>query len=198
MVMMAGTRMSTRECAGRRKLLQAGLAAGVGALLSPHAFAVQDDSPTVRPKPGDLLVKADDPDHRPLRPEDIPLNARQIAAWAMDPASRTVRSGSRFNALILLRLNEASLTAATRARAADGVLAYTAICTHEGCDVDGWIADRLMLSCACHESEFDPKDAARVLGGPAPRVLPALPLKIVDGTLVVARPFTSRVGFDQG
>lgn len=116
----------------------------------------------------------------------------------MDPATRTVRNGSRFNALILLRLDDAALTVATRARAADGVLAYTAICTHSGCDVDGWIAERLVLSCSCHESEFDPKDAARVLGGPAPRVLPALPLKIVDGTLVVARPFTSRVGFDQG
>ena len=168
-------------------------------LLSPHALVTaQDDSPTVRPKPGDLLVRADDPEHRSLRPEDIPLNAHQIAAWAMDPATRTVRSGSRFNALILLRLDESALSAATRARAADGVLAYTAICTHSGCDVDAWIADRLVLSCSCHESEFDPKDAARVLGGPAPRVLPALPLKNVDGTLVVARPFTSRVGFEQG
>ena len=133
-----------------------------------------------------------------MRPEDLPLNARQVAAWSMDPDSRTVRSGSRFNALILLRLDEAALTATTRARAADGVLAYTAICTHEGCDVEGWNADRVVLSCACHESEFDPKDAARVLGGPAPRALPALPLKVVDGTLVVARPFTARVGFEQG
>ena len=116
----------------------------------------------------------------------------------MDPSDGTVRSGSRFNALILLRLDEASLTSTTRARAADGVLAYTAICTHEGCDVDEWIADRLVLSCACHASEFDPKDAAKVLDGPAPRALPALPLKIVDGTLVVARSFTSRVGFEQG
>jgi rieske iron-sulfur protein len=191
--------MSTRDCGGRRKLLQVGLAAGVGALLSPHALAAaQDDSPTARPKPGDLLVKADDPDHRPLRPEDVPLNARQLSAWAMDPETRTVRSGSRFNALILLRLDEAALTATTRARAAGGVLAYTAICTHEGCDVEGWIEERLVLSCACHDSEFDPKDAARVLTGPAPRVLPALPLKIVDGMLVVARPFTSRVGFEQG
>jgi rieske iron-sulfur protein len=197
--MMTSTLTSDRICAGRRKLLQAGLAAGVGTLLSPRSLArAQDDSPTVRPRPSDLLVRADDPEHRPLRPEDIPLNAGQVAAWAMDPANRTVRNGSRFNALILLRLDDAALTVATRARAADGVLAYTAICTHSGCDVDGWIAERLVLSCSCHESEFDPKDAARVLGGPAPRVLPALPLKIVDGTLVVARPFTSRVGFDQG
>jgi rieske iron-sulfur protein len=152
----------------------------------------------VRPKPGDLIVRADDATHRPLRPADVPLNARQIAAWAMDPSDGTVRNGSRFNALILLRLDEASLKATTRTRAADGVLAYTAICTHEGCDVDEWIAGRLVLSCACHASEFDPKDAAKVLDGPAPRALPALPLKIVDGILVVARPFTSRVGFEQG
>jgi len=197
--MMASTLMSTRDCEGRRRLLQAALVAGVGALLSPRALVdAQGASAAVRPKPGDLLVRADDPEHHPLRPADIPLNARQMAAWAMDPSDGTVRSGSRFNALILLRLDEAALTAATRARAAGGVLAYTAICTHEGCDVDEWIADRLVLSCACHASEFDPKDAAKVLDGPAPRVLPALPLKIVDGTLVVARPFTSRVGFEQG
>ncbi len=190
--------MNASDC-GRRKLLQAGLAAGLGALLSPARLTGdQDNAAAIRPKPGDLLVKADDPEHRPLRPEDVTVNARPMAAWAMDPQDRTVRSGARFNALILLRLDEAALTTATRTRAADGVLAYTAICTHEGCDVDGWIPDRLALTCPCHESEFDPKDAARVVSGPAPRVLPALPLKIVDGTLVVARAFTSRVGFEQG
>ena len=47
-----------------------------------------------------------------------------------------------------------------------------------------------MLECACHFSIFDPKDGGKVVDGPAPRVLPALPLKIVDGHLVVARPFT--------
>jgi rieske iron-sulfur protein len=190
--------MIPSDC-GRRKLLQAGIAAGLGALLSPTALtSAQDNTAAIRPRPGDLLVRADDPDHRPLKPDDVAVNARPIAAWAMDPDDRTVRSGARFNALILLRLEEAALTTATRARAAGGVLAYTAICTHEGCDVDGWIPERLALTCPCHESEFDPKDAARVVSGPAPRVLPALPLKIVDGTLVVARPFTSRVGFEQG
>jgi len=191
--------MSTRDCAGRRRLLQAGVAAGVGALLSPHTVVrAQDAAASARPKEGDLLVRADDPQHRPLRSADIPLNARQTAAWAMDPADRTVRSGSRLNGLILVRLDEAALAPETRARSADGVVAYTAICTHNGCDVDDWIDDRLILACSCHASEFDPRDAARVLDGPAPRVLPALPLKVVDGTLVVAGPFTSRVGFEPG
>jgi rieske iron-sulfur protein len=196
---MMAAHMSTRACADRRRLLQVGLAAGVGAFFSPRALAgAQSDPAAIRPRPGDFLVRADDSEHRPLRPADIPLNARQIAAWAMDPAERTVRNASRLNALILLRLDEAGLTTATRARAADGVVAYTAICTHTGCDVDEWIADRLVLSCSCHLSEFDPKDAARVLDGPAPRVLPALPLKVVDGILVVARAFTSPVGFEKG
>jgi rieske iron-sulfur protein len=189
--------VSTKN-AERRLVLKAGFAAGVGALLSSRpAFAAQDEA-AARPKEGDLLVRADDPQHRPLRAEDVPRNSRQINAWAMDPADRTVRRGSRLNALILLRLDEAALAPETRARAADGVVAYTAICTHNGCDVDDWIAERASLSCSCHQSEFDPRDAARVVDGPAPRALPALPLKIVDGTLVVAKPFTSRVGFEPG
>jgi rieske iron-sulfur protein len=190
--------MAAPDCAGRRRLLQAGLAAGLGVCVSPRTGAAQDAAASMRPKEGDMLVRTDDPEHRPLRPSDIPQNARQMVAWAMDPADRTVRSGSRLNALILLRLDEAALAPETRARAADGVVAYTAICTHNGCDVDDWIPDRLALSCSCHASEFDPRDGARVLDGPAPRVLPALPLKIVDGTLVVAKPFTSPVGFERG
>ena len=195
--MMAGARMSNEDCAGRRRLLQAGLTAGIGGLLWPRTFA-QEIADSGRPKEGDLLVRADDPDHRPLRPADVPLNARQIAAWAMDPADRTVRRASRFNAVILVRLDETALAPDTRGRAAEGVVAYTAICTHNGCDVDDWLADRFVLSCSCHESEFDPRDAARVVDGPAPRPLPALPLKIVDGALVVAGPFTSPVGFERG
>jgi rieske iron-sulfur protein len=191
--------MSSPDCAGRRRLLQAGLAAGFGALLSPRGVAAaQDAAAAARPTEGDLLVRTDDAQHRPLRPEDVALNAPPIPAWAMDPADRTVRSGSRLNGVILLRLDEAALAPETRARAAGGVVAYTAICTHNGCDVEDWIADRLVLACACHASEFDPRDGAKVVDGPAPRSLPALPLKVVDGTLVVARPFTSRVGFERG
>lgn len=190
--------MSTSECAGRRTLLRAAVG-GMGVLLSPRiVVGTQGDPASVRPKEGDLLVRVDDSQHRPLGPTDIPLNARQTAAWAMDPVARTVRSGSRLNGVILLRLDASALAPDTRVRAADGVVAYTAICTHNGCDVDDWIADRLVLSCSCHGSEFDPKDASRVVDGPAPRVLPALPLKIVDGLLVVAGPFTARVGFDPG
>jgi Rieske Fe-S protein len=35
-----------------------------------------------------------------------------------------------------------------------------------------------------------------VKDGPAPRALPQLPLKVVDGVLVVSASFTSKVGFE--
>ena len=99
---------------------------------------------------------------------------------------------------MLLRIDPNTLSPDTRTRAADGVVAYTSICTHTGCDIDDWLADEHLLSCPCHFSTFDPKDGARVVDGPAPRMLPALPLKIVEGKLVVAKPFTAPVGFEKG
>ncbi len=58
----------------------------------------------------------------------------------MDPANKTVRSGSRLNQLLLVRLAPETLSPETAPRAAGGVVAYTAICTHNGCDIDDWLA----------------------------------------------------------
>ncbi len=180
---------------GRRELLKAGICVGLG--VRPGSIAAQEDEASLRPKAGDLLVKADE-GATPLKPGDIEAGARPILAWPMDPHSQTVRSGSRFNQLLLVRLDPDKLTTGTQSAAADGVVAYTVICTHSGCDVDDWLADGQLLSCSCHSSMFDPKDGARVVDGPAPRPLPALPLRVKDGKLVVAGPFTARVGFEPG
>jgi Rieske Fe-S protein len=59
----------------------------------------------------------------------------------------------------------------------------------------GLAADHV-LHCPCNFSLFDPRVGGGVVAGPAPRALPALPLALVDGNLVVAKPFTTRVGFD--
>jgi Rieske Fe-S protein len=176
--------------ADRRTLLKAGLLLGLG-------FG-QDDPAASRPRAGDLLIKSGDASRTALSPDDIPVGSMQTMAWAMDPADRIVRSGSRLNQLILLRLDPGTLSPETRARAVDGVVAYTAICTHTGCEVDDWQASDRMLVCQCHSSIFDPRDGAAVVDGPAPRPLPALPLKIVDGKLVVASGFTAAVGFEKG
>ena len=130
--------------------------------LTSIGAAAQDDPAAMRPKEGDLIVKAGDAAKRPLTPADIPLGAMQTVAWAMDPADGTVRSGSRLNAVMLLRLDPATLAPETRERSADGVVAYTLICTHNGCDIDDWLAAVQQVSCSCHSSTFDPKDGARV------------------------------------
>jgi len=179
----------------RRTVLKAAVGATVGLTLFPVASAAQDDPAAMRPQPGDLLVRSTDASPVPLTAADV-RPGPPVMAWPMDPATRTVRKGSRFNQVLVLKLDANALSADTSARAAEGIVAYTAICTHSGCDVEEWIADTQLLFCSCHSSTFDPKDGAKVVEGPAPRNLPALPLRIADGTLVVARTFTERVGFE--
>jgi Rieske Fe-S protein len=180
---------------GRRSVLKGAATTFLELVFLRGATFAQDDPLSVRPKAGDLLVRAADSGAAPLTASDVPQGP-PVLAWPMDPADRVVRNGSRFNQVLLLRLDPMALSAQTRARAADGIVAYTTICTHSGCDVADWIADDQLLLCSCHSSTFDPRDGARVTDGPAPRSLPALPLAISDGMLVVAGGFTDRVGFE--
>jgi rieske iron-sulfur protein len=181
---------------GRRTALKTAIALSVGISLSRSMALGQDDQAMLRPQAGDWLVKIGDAELMPLAPEAIPFAAQQTMAWAMDPRSRIVRSGSRLNRVLLLRFDPDTLAADTRARAAGGVVAYTAICTHNGCELTDWLGEDQTLSCPCHATKFDPKNGARVIDGPAPRPLPALPLALAEGRLVVSRSFTTRVGFE--
>lgn len=167
---------------GRRDVLLGGL----GMIAITGLARAQDDPAAARPQPGDLLVKEGDDSKTPLTPADIVADAKPTAAWALDPSAGTVRSGSRFNRLVIGRVGPGD----------DAVFAFTAICTHDGCDVTDWLKDEQQLSCPCHYSKFDPTDGGRVKDGPAPRALPQLPLKVSEGKLVVAAPFTSKVGFE--
>ena len=117
-----------------------------------------------RPKEEDFLVAVDSDTPDALELKDIPVGGPPVLAWPMDPASRTVRKDSRLNKILLLRLDPATLVGATKDRAADGVVAYSAICPHAGCEVNGWVAEQQILECSCHYSH------------------------------AVAKPFTSRVG----
>lgn len=132
-----------------------------------------------------------------ITPADLAAGAKQTLAFPMNPATNVIRDGTRLNQLIVARVDSQTLSDETRARAADGVVAYSGVCSHTGCDVTDWIAAAQRFKCPCHESEFDPSDAARVVSGPAPWQLAALPLKIVDGAIVVAGPFVGKVGFTQ-
>jgi rieske iron-sulfur protein len=166
----------------------AGLEAVAGSLIAPALGEPADE----RPKRGDLLVPIEGTEVRPLTPADI--TATPQLAWPMDPVQKIVRSGSRLNKVLLVALDPSTLLGATRERAAAGVVAYSAICPHAGCEVSGWVAGQDVIECACHNSRYNPRDAAVVVDGPSPRALSALPLEIVDGKLVVAKPFIGRLG----
>jgi len=150
------------------------------------------------PRPGDLLVLADsDTGTAPLKPADLKLGADPYLGWALDPNDKVPRDGTRLNQILLMRFDPSSLTDREKAWAVDGVVAFSAICTHQGCTVTYWLTAPQVLECPCHQSQYNPRDAAKVVGGPAPRPLPALPLKMVGGLLVVAASFTDRVGGEQ-
>jgi Rieske Fe-S protein len=178
----------------RRRVLKA--CCGLALCASASARGDDNEDAATPPQPGDALVFAyGDRAGQVLAPADVVLGAKQILAYPMKPETRRVRDGTRLNQLVVVRLPPEKLVDATRARAADGVVAYSGVCTHTGCDVTDWFGDSLRFKCPCHESEFDPGDGARVVGGPAPLPLAALPLKLLDGALVVAGPFEGRVGF---
>jgi rieske iron-sulfur protein len=172
------------------------LGLGVCFTLAPSLAFAQADATRERPREGDLLVSIGATAPEPLTVDNVPQD-KPIMAWPMDPESNTVRSGSRLNKVLLLRLDPKGLDPVTAERAAEGVVAYSAICTHAGCDVTGWYADSQLLQCPCHYSQYDPRAGCKVVSGPSPRSLPALPLTSVDGRLVVAKPFTGRAGFQQ-
>jgi rieske iron-sulfur protein len=198
----------TRECSGsghqseigpgRRRLLQVGAAATIALL--PGGTRAQDDDPRrmMRPQIGDWLVRLeDDQETTPIASADVMIGDQPILAWAMDPATKLPRDGSRLNQILLLRLDPSTMGEVTKTCAADGLVAYSAICTHQQCSVVGWIEDKQLLHCPCHQSEYDPRQDARVVAGPAPRPLAALPLRTTDGKPQVAGTFVGRVGMDK-
>jgi len=188
----------TSRLLNRRTLLKSVLGAGVSLHFTGLATHAADDPKKMRPQVGDLLVFSfGDRQGQVITPQDIPAGGPPIIAYAMEPGTQTVRDGSRLNRVLLVHLAPADFTEATRPATADGIVGYSAVCTHTGCDVVGWQSNTRELLCPCHSSAFDPKDRARVRGGPAPRALPLLPLQLADGKLTVAGPFSGRVGADQ-
>lgn len=178
--------------AGRREALQrlaCGALATTGLAAAPGAWSEEDG-----PQPGDWLVSVDADTPVAMTVAELKPNTKQQQAWPYDPKARRLRDGSRLNKVLLVRLDTGALDAETAARAADGVMAYSSVCTHQGCDVSAWREKEKTLLCFCHFSQFQPAQGGVVVAGPAPRPLPALPLRVEDGRLVVAGGFTQPPG----
>ena len=62
-------------------------------------------------------------------------------------------------------------------------VAYSAVCTHAGCEV---AYNNSQLACPCHGSIFDPANGAAVVSGPANGPLPEIPVEARDGQVFTA------------
>jgi rieske iron-sulfur protein len=186
----------------RRRFLQASVGVtvaltvtGLSALtvtgsLRPIAKITPQQEP---PADGDVLVYADD-QKKLVQASDIQLNAKQTLCYPKDPKSGVVKSGTDNNLIMLTRFEPSQLGPDTAPHAAQGVVGYSAVCTHLCCTVSDWDASNGWMLCPCHHSQFDPRADGKVVGGPAPRPLPLIPLKIAGGQLAVAGGFMTSVG----
>lgn len=185
----------TSKGSSRRTILNRLAGIGVAGAVVPRVAFSATEPAKMRPQPGDVLVYAQgDKKGQPIKPDDLPIADDPTLAYPKDPAADVVRDGSRLNQLVVVRLDPASLGGETAAHAADGVVAYSAICTHQNCPVSMWKSSNETLYCSCHGSQFDPRQNADVVDGPAPRRLAALPLELKDGLLVAAAELTGPVG----
>lgn len=193
----------------RRKLLAAGIGAGLGvggaSLLVAVGGLVPRASRGAANEPvqeGDLLVFATGSNQgQVLTPGDVPPGGPLVLAWPMEPVNQVVRSQNHLNIILLVRAeSEQWFTAAEARYTADRVAAYSATCTHLCCSVSDWVPKPFgvdpygYLFCPCHKSHYDPWDGAKVLAGPAPRPLPVLPLTLSGRRLQAAGGFLTPPG----
>lgn len=105
------------------------------------------------------------------------------------------------NLVMLVRLEPSTYQPPTRAEwTADGLAAYSAICTHLACTVRFSAESAAAtpfphIHCPCHAGVFDPRRGATVVSGPPPRPLPQLAVRVNDaGEVVAAGTFQEPVG----
>ena len=147
------------------------------------------------PQPGDqLALSSYDGDGRVVTTADLNVGAAPLLVYPRDPESGVIRERSRLNQILLLRFEADAVPETIVSFSANGVIAYSGVCTHTACGVSEWNAETRHLVCPCHGSTFDPLQKGKRISGPATRSLPILPITAADDHFVVAGAFSARVG----
>jgi ubiquinol-cytochrome c reductase iron-sulfur subunit len=170
----------------RRKLLKLGLLGAGGTLglaaLAPAlsfgpAFRIKQLFATPWSK-GRRLVDEND---RPWKASDI----QEADFYTAFPEGADKEQEASPLVLVRLPKERLKLPAALSGYDADGVVAYSKVCTHAGCAISMYRVPLFApdepqpaLVCPCHYSTFDPATGGTVLFGPAGRALPMLPLEV--------------------
>lgn len=189
----------TRATLGRRKLLVTLFAGSLGSLVVGAIGLLGSLGP--RPR-GERNHTAWGPGKRLVTSDGAPVG---VSSGGLDQLATVFPEGAvgrDDSQVVLLRLPAEVLSKRTvTGGAVDGWVAYSKICTHAGCSVGLFGVDNRpptvvrQLVCPCHQSVFDPTDAAQPVGGPAPRSLAQLPLAVdAQGFLISTADFDRPVG----
>ncbi|GGO41240.1 ubiquinol-cytochrome c reductase iron-sulfur subunit [Deinococcus humi] len=160
---------------------------GVLGTANPVFRLTRDKMPPVE---GDVLVHASaSKEGEIIKPSE--LSEQLIRAWPMGKdkeGNNLIRKGDPNNVLAVFRYPKGQIVAPTNLEATiDGeIVAYSDICTHAGCSVSDDDQQEGQMKCPCHSGQYDPKRGCIVVGGPPPRPLAQLPIKMDGDKLVVA------------
>jgi ubiquinol-cytochrome c reductase iron-sulfur subunit len=187
----------------RRRFLKLGLLAAGGALTAAILTPIASLGPAIDMarfyatpwRRGRRLV---DEHGKPYRASDI---EEKTLYTAFAEGSDKEALGS---SLVLVRLPRGQLRLPRDLAdyPADGIVAFSKVCTHAGCAISLYRAPLFApndhgpaLVCPCHYSTFDPAKGGTVTFGPAGRKLPMLPLMIApNGELRAEGNFDGPVG----
>ncbi|MFD1713266.1 Rieske 2Fe-2S domain-containing protein [Amnibacterium flavum] len=189
----------------RRKLLRNSLFGAFIAFPLPAIFLFRDLAPADN-DPAELLRHTmweegvrltRDPEGTPIKASDVTLgSAFHVIPEGLNETEHKLEEKAKA-AVLLMRLKPEDLNVSPGREDWNyqGIVAYSKICTHVGCPVALYEQQTHHLLCPCHQSQFDIKNEAEVIFGPAKRPLPQLPITIdADGYLVARRDFTEPVG----
>jgi rieske iron-sulfur protein len=145
------------------------------------------------PLVGDTFVFTDGPKKgQDVMLADVVVDADPLTVQAKDSATGTVRDSDN-STILLYRVAADKIPADIADSTAEGVMAYSAVCTHLGCMLSQWTPKHEFM-CPCHDATFDPLKGGANTGGATARTLPILPIKVADGKIVVAGKFSGYVG----
>ena len=190
----------------RRDLLKstctiAGAAAAVSVSGTLNSFAAGGPMPLQQahgiPLTGDIFVFIDGMKKgNVVAVNDVAVDAPPLTVQAKDPNGEVRESDN--STVLLYRVSPDKIPAGMKNDTVEGIMAYSAVCTHLGCMLSNWDAPTKQFLCPCHDALFDPLKEGANTGGAISRTLPHFPLKATDGKLVVSDKPSGYVGVKRG
>jgi Rieske Fe-S protein len=166
---------------------------------SVKAFAEpQKDAPQV----GDVFVFTDGPKKGSVvMVDDVVLDAAPLTVMPKDP-NGAVRDGENFTTL-LYRVAKDKVPADMAPDTIDGLAAWSAVCTHQGCLMTevhkaSEAVNAFGFICPCHDAIFDPLQEGKNTAGATSATLAYFPIKSDGGKIVVKDLPSAHVGIKKG